>query len=105
MKNLTEFLGSFKKYFVYGARIRPTRDWFVMLLVTLVLLVVSVGWNVFMFTQFENGKSTTQTTPLAQEQGVGDAVAQVQALFQQRATEEGNYQRTYHFVDPSLPGS
>jgi hypothetical protein len=105
MKNKLNFLTHLKKMFIYGERLQPTRDWLILLACTGVLLVLGVGWNIFIFYQLENGKTIgTATSPVVQ-QGTGDAVTQVQTLFQQRATEETNYQQNYHFVDPSLPGS
>lgn len=105
MKNIYLILDSLKKMMVYGERIRPVRDWLTLLLAAIVLLVMGIGWNVFLFNEFQNVKSATSSTTPQTLNMVGDSITQIQSIFQQRATEEGNYQKTYHFVDPSLPGA
>jgi hypothetical protein len=105
MKKIFATLGSFKKVFAYGDRIHPARDWFTVLIIALLLLIASVGWNFYLFNQFQNAKAAANVTEANTAAGVGDSVTQVQTIFQQRATEEQNYQKNYSFVDPSLPGS
>jgi hypothetical protein len=105
MKKLYSILDSFKKGMAYGERIKPVRDWLLLLLAAIVLLVASIGWNVLLFNQFQDVKSaTSSTTPQALDK-IGNSITQVQSIFQQRAAEEENYQKTYHFVDPSLSGA
>jgi hypothetical protein len=107
---MKKFLASFaslsklKKFFAYGDRIRPTRDWYVILTIAGVLLLVGIGWNAFLFNELESGKNIGPTVT-APQKVIGNSVTSVQTVFQKRATEENNYQSTYHFVDPSLPGS
>ena len=105
MKYISKILDGLKKMFVYGERIRPVRDWLIVLQIALLLLALSVGWNVFLFNQFQDAKSATSSTTPQAINTIGDSILQIQSIFQQRATEEGNYQKTYHFVDPSLPGA
>jgi hypothetical protein len=95
---------SFKKPFSYGERINPTRDWHAVLSIALVLFLLGVAWNAFLFYELAQGKNLGATLTPPQEV-VGNSIDSVQALFQQRATEEQNYQSSYHFVDPSAPGS
>ncbi len=91
--------------FSYGERIKPTRDWLVLASIALILFILSIGWNVWLFSQLENGKSLSSSGPTAPVPSAANSVNAVQSLFQKRATEENNYQTIYHFVDPSLPGS
>jgi hypothetical protein len=103
MKKLNSLLSYFKK-FSYGDRIHPTRDWFIMLTVSLGILVVGALWHLFIFTELANGKNLGAPQTASTTEAV-NPVSSIQQLFQKRATGEGNYQNTYTFVDPSLPGS
>lgn len=84
----------------YGERLNPVRDWLILLLVAAALLVVSAVMNVFMYIGVRNAPSHT---PMVSDQPAIDAksVAAVEAIFQKRAAEEGNYEHVYQFVDPS----
>ncbi len=105
MKNLLS-LNSLKKLFSYGERIRPVRDWFVLLGIAAILFVLGVLWEIALFYQLQTQKQVaTPTVTQAQADDIQTEITQVQALFQKRAAEEHNYQQLYHFVDPSLPGS
>jgi len=97
-------LDSLKKFFSYGDRIHPARDWYVLLVITVLFLLIGIAANVYLFEELVNGKNLGAATTVP-HQAVGDSVTAVQTLFQERATEENNYQSTYHFVDPSLSGS
>jgi uncharacterized iron-regulated membrane protein len=105
MKMNLSSLSSLKKMFAYGDRIRPARDWFVLLTVFIFLLLVGIAWNVFLFTQFANEVTTNAATAAPAQLNASSSIVKVQTIFQQRATEENNYQQNYHFVDPSTPGS
>jgi hypothetical protein len=70
-----------------------------------VLLLASVGWNIWLFVQLQNGQSIGSTTTSQQNPATTISVTGVQNVFKQRATQESNYQKNYHFVDPSVPGS
>jgi hypothetical protein len=105
MKKLLEYLGPYRKFFIYGDQIKPMRDWFLVLGISCVVLLLSVAWNIFLFHQLESAKSAAVQQEAATQPGLGDAVVQIQSIFQDRATEEGNYGKLYHFVDPSQPGA
>ncbi|KND51179.1 MAG: hypothetical protein ABA06_02605 [Parcubacteria bacterium C7867-001] len=87
--------------FSYGEYIHPLRDWFVLLIVSAVLLVASVGWNVWLFYRVLNGESlgsaTASTTPLFDTASLSAA----QTVFDARAVEEERYKKEYRFIDPS----
>ena len=105
MKKILDQLLSYKKYFAYGDQIKPVRDWFLVLAISCCVLLLSVAWNIFLFHQLESAKSPMVQAEAKAQQGLGDSVTQIQSIFQDRATEEGNYQKVYHFVDPSQPGA
>lgn len=83
----------------YGATLRPSRDWLVLIALLFIGLLVSVGWNLWTFKKVTEGNSLGAPPP-AQDTGT-PAVDSVHALFEQRAAEEGKYRNEYRFVDPS----
>lgn len=90
--------------FRYGKLVRPERDWFVLLLATLALILLSGAWNAWMFTygtkvvpQVEDSSSITGPSE--------NTLKEANALFERRAAEEGRYRSEYRFVDPRLSGS
>ena len=104
MKTPNINLSSITKALKYGEGIHPVRDWLYLLTFAFVLLIVGVGWNVWIFVQLENGK-TVGPAPAVQVSATTTSVANVQQVFQKRATQEAAYQNTLHFSDPSLAGS
>ncbi len=84
----------------YGPKIHPTRDWLVLLFLSLVLLAVGAVWNVWLFSQLQEGKSLGEV-PVSTTTKVSNSLQGVQRVFQQRANEENLYQQQYHFLDPS----
>jgi len=103
MKNFS--FSKYSQFFHYGDRVRPTRDWFVLITIAFVLLLVSVGWNIWIFVELANGQSLGPV-PVARHTPIPTiSVTSVQEVFKERAAEETNYQNNYHFVDPSAPGS
>ncbi len=94
-------LDAFLKRFSYGARLRPERDWLLLLLVAVLLVVLSVAWNFWLFRSIEQGASLG-------ESGTGRAgldersVEPVREVFQSREVEQGRFRNEYRFVDPSL---
>ena len=103
MKNFN--LASLSKYlqmFRYTGRLRPERDWLVLLSFAFVVLLVSIAWNVWFFIGLANGENTAPATTAPHTVSSAAAVTNVQNVFKARATEQNNYQQTYHFVEPSL---
>jgi hypothetical protein len=96
MKSLN--LGGATKYLKYGERVRPARDWYILLVIFSVMLGVSVAWNLWLFGQVTQGEviGNTVTAPSAEIQ-----LTEVKTLFDQRATERSRYTSQYRFVDPS----
>lgn len=84
----------------YGEDIRPVRDWLVLLSIAGVMLVASIGWNVWLYIRVVNGEGFGSS--VTNSSGLNTAALDgAQAVFQKRATEEENYRGAYHFVDPS----
>ena len=86
-------------FFTYGERLRPQRDWLVLLSITGVLLAISVAWNLWLFARVTNGEQIGDQQ--AQTQVHGAKLDAMNALFERRAQEEGRYLNEYRFVDPS----
>jgi hypothetical protein len=101
---LPNSLFSVFKIFRYGDRLKPNRDWFILLTLTALCLVASVCWNIFLFSQLENGKSVGNVT-VPNHTAATSSISGVQTVFQKRAAQESNYQHAYTFIDPSLGGS
>ncbi len=90
---------SLLNFFKYGARLRPARDWYVLLVLFSVALGVSIAWNLWLFEQITKGQTIGGPPPAPAPQIQLDTV---KALFEQRAAERARYTSEYRFVDPSL---
>lgn len=84
----------------YGNRIRPVRDWFFLIGVGLALIVISVGWNLWLLERVETDGIEGSVVPSAAFDA--GSIESVRTLFEARAKEEERYRSTYRFVDPSL---
>ena len=92
-------LSKYGKALSYGGALRPMRDWLVLLALTLVLLLLSVGWNLLTFKKVTEGEPLDAgAAPLPLREA---PVGKVEALFEQRAIEAERYLTEYRFVDPS----
>lgn len=83
----------------YGPRLRPSRDWLVILAIAFTLLLCSVVWNLWTFARVTGGETIgTQSPPPATADLPVDSVNRI---FERRAAEEARYRSEYRFVDPS----
>lgn len=84
----------------YGDRIQPQRDWFIVLSLATFLIVLSIGWNLWLLRSVEQGR----TIGNEQVSTAFDAkpIESVRAVFEARRLEELKYRQQYRFVDPSL---
>jgi len=100
MNSISSFFSSIGKHLSYGTRLKPYRDWFVLLSVFFVCLLCSFAWNLWLFSKVTNGQAigTATSTPPIKTVNLDS----VQTLFDARATERSHYQSQYHFVDPSV---
>jgi hypothetical protein len=81
-------------------RSHPSRDWLVLLSVFLLLLAVSIAWNIWFFASVLEGEDV-----VAPGNGEGtveeSSLQRANAMFEARALEEVRYRSEYRFVDPS----
>jgi hypothetical protein len=85
--------------FRYGKHLQPSRDWLVLLILWLVLFVVSIGYNVWLFARVTNGEPLEPGTEVREPRQLNlDATNQV---FDAREAERARYLETYQFADPS----
>lgn len=100
MKQLLQRISELKKLFHASSRSHPTRDWFVMLATTAVLVGGVVGWHVWDYLAATTKSAVTGEVSAvpAFDTAVVDAV---ERAFSIRAKESEQYRSTYRFVDPS----
>ena len=92
---------AFFKRFSYGASLRPARDWFLVLVVAVLLVAGSVGWNVWLFQGVERGAVIGESS--AGRTGLDErSIESVRRVFESRQEEQNRYRNEYRFVDPSL---
>ena len=92
-------ISSITKRLGYGDRIRPARDWFLLLSVAFVLAIASIAWNAWLLVKVERGETLDASAAPA----LFDAapIESVRALFENRAEEARKFKQEYRFVDPS----
>lgn len=83
-----------------GDRRKPSRDWFILLAIAFLILIASIGWNVWAFVRITSGEATGSAAQGPQGPDVS-VVEQVRTVFETRAAEENRYRTEYRFVDPS----
>lgn len=83
----------------YGEVLRPARDWFMLLSIAAILVLMSAAWNVWVFLQAGRGEPVG--AQMEAPSGSGNAIEQAQALFEARRVEDARYRSEYQFVDPS----
>jgi hypothetical protein len=106
MKNLTSLsLSTYLGRLRYGDTLRPGRDWFVVIGIAVIVLIASIALNVWFFISLANSENAAPAVTTAHTTSSAGAVTDVQNIFQERATQQTDYQQTYHFVDPSVSGS
>lgn len=88
----------------YGKQIHPSRDWLILLGVSLAMLIGFALWSTWVFMEGADPsaeQAATSTAPTLSPRLLEDT----NALFERRAEEEARYRGEYRFVDPSRPGS
>lgn len=78
----------------------PARDWHIMIALFVVLIVVSIGWNVWFFLAVVSQEPTVGTA-VSTEPQAADSVTKARELFDKRTTEADHYRTDYRFNDPS----
>lgn len=83
----------------YGEVLRPVRDWFVLLTIAGLLVLLSSAWNVWVF--LETGRGDSPGAQMEATGGSVNVIERAQALFEERRIENARYRTEYQFVDPS----
>jgi hypothetical protein len=96
MKSFSSLLSRF----TYGRRLKPYRDWFVLITLFFVCLIGSFVWNLWLFSKVTNGQAIGNTPPEPPQHAVN--LDGVKAMFDARAAERTRYENQYRFVDPSV---
>ncbi len=100
LASLTTFLKKYLRMFSYGDRVRPQRDWLILMMIMLGILAVSAGWSYWLFEHISSGEAESQSaTPATSVKAV--SLDTVRTVFDARAIEHTHYLSDYHFVDPS----
>jgi len=99
MKNLLESIKNSGKMFSYGERMRPFRDWFILIAIFGAFCTASMVWNLWLFAKITAGETigVATTTPVQQ----APAFDVVEGLFVERGEERTRYIETYLPQDPS----
>jgi hypothetical protein len=86
----------------YGERLRPMRDWFALMGVLAVLLLIGIAWSAYTYGAVQRGE-IIGNTPAGPDMSVNRASLQsVESLFDTRAAEAEKYKSgAYTFVDPA----
>lgn len=82
----------------YGKRIHASRDWLILLLIALILLIGSALWSTWLF--LKGVEPATGVAPAATQAVSTHTLEEAGALFEMRANEEAKYRNEYRFVDP-----
>jgi len=98
MKNILSRIKNIQGIFRYGGTINPTRDWFVILGVAAVILILSVLYSLWIFSKVTSGEviGSATTTPAV----VPTSLDSVTPLFQKREEQRLKYISEYSFIDP-----
>ncbi len=100
LSKITSRITTYLKFLRYGERIRPVRDWLVVLAVVAVLIISTSIWSYGLFRQ-TTAAERSQATAAAQASISRASLETVRNIFEARAAEHERYLSEYHFVDPS----
>ncbi len=86
----------------YGNRLRPVRDWLILVSVATVVLIVGVVWNIIEFKSSVSEQSSVINTNMRNVVNMA-TVEKVQKTFVNRDKMRNRYENGfYYFEDPSL---
>ena len=86
----------------YGMRLRPVRDWFILLGLFATLLAASALWNLWFYQGVRAGADVTPPAGAVAPVFSQASLEALKAIFADRATEEDKYTSgAYSFIDPS----
>jgi hypothetical protein len=99
MTDLTQLEKRALSGLAYGERLRPERDWLVLLALAAVLFLISIAANVFIYSEVTDESAVSSSGAAG---GVNtNAIDAAEQLFAKRAAEKARYESQYEFVDPS----
>lgn len=100
--NILHTIAAFFKRFRYGATIDPVRDWLVALMVSGVLLVAIIAWNIWTFNAIAAGGIKNTPIPASPALFNRASLDALGTIFTNRAAEEAKYVAgVYRYADPS----
>ena len=86
----------------YGNRLRPSRDWRIVLILSGLLLALSVGANLWLFEHVVEGGVLGDAPNVTSNVFSQQSLEEIEKIFAEREAEEGKYKfGTYNFIDPS----
>lgn len=83
-----------------ATRLNPQRDWIVVLIGGLILILSSVWWNTWFFFSTLHDASVV-LTPVHEENIDTAVIEKAKVFFETRAQEAQRYKTEYRFIDPS----
>ena len=102
MKNFPFDFKHIKFSYHYGMRLRPVRDWFILLGLFVVLLIASALWNLWFYQQVRTSADAAPPSAAALPVFSQASLEALKAIFADRAAEEAKYtEGAYTFIDPS----
>lgn len=101
MKLPTLNIAGIQSHFSYGKRVMPVRDWFVLIGLACVLLVVSALWNGFIFYKTAQGEPLTLSATPVEKVDMHET-APVTSIIEKREQKRRAYEAGPLFVDPGI---
>ncbi len=96
------FFDRVKLWFSYGERLQPARDWFILLVLSALILALSAVWSIWLFGRVANGDMLTKATTPTPTVFNKESLEAVQEVFAEREEKETKYATgEYSFIDPS----
>lgn len=102
MKSPDLNLAFFKKWLSYGERPQPSRDWFVLLTLFVLLLGGIIVWNIQVFQTTSGGEDIGSISVSSAHPVTSASLDSVRRVFTARSAEEQKYvSGAYTYADPS----
>lgn len=80
-------------------RIRPVRDWLILVSIFVVFLFASVGYNVWLLSKVIHGQALGDMSEMPEKEAL--ELAPIDEVFDARAAEQERYRTQLQFADPS----
>lgn len=88
-----------RKAITYGRELQPARDWHIVLGIALIVLIGSVLWNMWIFSQATDDQPIGEGVTIPEPAPL--TLDATRELFTERAEERARYVNSYRFTDPS----